>query len=412
MSKQHNEFLDSIEKLPEYTEFWEELTKATEEYWDNLVMSWSIDDIYEDIGLWEKKYGLNIRLRNAIKSYILYGGILRLAKVDKLMLPYIKWKVGKKLYALMWKKTYEYLKFIYNKAWQHELDKFLWKGTRKFVLNNELVLNSIQSRTRKLYLDVTTSLMKKLEYWIIKWIKEEKTKSQLVRDLLWSDNTTARNKSDLVLRTETEAWVEHSRLITAWMNGSEWKTWISVLDDRTSRVCTHTDTETIPIYGVFSSGVDCPPAHPNCRSTVEYTYDNYYDPKIKKTKKSKKYEFYSRIKWLNLIKWINRDFVWVWGNSRVWSDSGIQEYLLVLSKKNWESLDKDWLDTTVSKLKSVPKSSTVDIAQFKYYINMNWWIPLASRVEILSHSNQDIYFLMAKLWLSEIWFAQLINNLK
>ena len=90
------------------------------------------------------------------------------------------------------------------------------------------------------------------------------------------------------------------------MNGVEWKIWWATLDERTSQICRHTNEEKVPIDAIFSCGVEHPPAHPNCRSHIEYIYEDYDTEKAKK----KAYQFYEKDKNIRYPKGLNKEYVW------------------------------------------------------------------------------------------------------
>lgn len=51
------------------------------------------------------------------------------------------------------------------------------------------------------------------------------------------------------------------------------KTWATADDERTCAECSEMDGEEVGINDSFSNGDDCPPAHPDCRCSVEYAME-------------------------------------------------------------------------------------------------------------------------------------------
>ncbi len=50
------------------------------------------------------------------------------------------------------------------------------------------------------------------------------------------------------------------------------KIWTGIQDEKTCPTCTHLIGEIRPLTEPFSNGKNTPPAHPNCRCTVEVDY--------------------------------------------------------------------------------------------------------------------------------------------
>ena len=85
---------------------------------------------------------------------------------------------------------------------------------------------------------------------------------------------TTKNRARLIARTEANRALNMASLDAARQSGLNIeKKWLSKLDDKTSQVCKDLDGKQIPLNEKFSHKgelYDSPPAHPNCRSTLQY----------------------------------------------------------------------------------------------------------------------------------------------
>lgn len=82
-----------------------------------------------------------------------------------------------------------------------------------------------------------------------------------------------------LIRTET-CYFENAAEIESYKEmGIEYYVFVAVRDDRTSEICSETDGEKFKVKEAMA-GVNLPPMHPNCRSTIRAYLGEEYEPEI------------------------------------------------------------------------------------------------------------------------------------
>jgi SPP1 gp7 family putative phage head morphogenesis protein len=88
-----------------------------------------------------------------------------------------------------------------------------------------------------------------------------------------------RQRAEAIARTETlDAQTE--ALKDSWRTAQDEglmppgtkKRWVSTMDERTSEICEELDGVEVGVDEQFPGGIDGPPAHPNCRSTMTLVF--------------------------------------------------------------------------------------------------------------------------------------------
>lgn len=79
------------------------------------------------------------------------------------------------------------------------------------------------------------------------------------------------DRKESIARTEQAYAQEAGSRVDAIASGGQYKTWLTVGDDRVSDACEGNEAQGwIPIDDVFDGGVEAPPQHVNCRCTLSY----------------------------------------------------------------------------------------------------------------------------------------------
>jgi len=110
---------------------------------------------------------------------------------------------------------------------------------------------------------------KRLAYTIKQGIEQKRGIPGLARDIRTTFTDMSKHRSELIARTETANALSQASLDTMEDMGIDGKEWVTAGDDRVSDECLGNEAEgVIPVGQTFSSGVDAPPEHPDCRCTL------------------------------------------------------------------------------------------------------------------------------------------------
>jgi len=91
----------------------------------------------------------------------------------------------------------------------------------------------------------------------------------LARDIRGTFGDMSRYRSQLIARTETANALSQASLDRMKDMEIEGKEWVTVGDGKVSPECQNNEAEgVIPVGQMFSSGVDAPPQHPDCRCAI------------------------------------------------------------------------------------------------------------------------------------------------
>lgn len=406
MNTKENLLLDEIEETEEFSEMEDMIAETLEDQWLDLVSSWVIEDIYDDVREVRPK---NPSMARLLALYIAWASVIH----HKKLLKWISSKVFSKIhrasyYSQYWMETKKYLLDIFNRWGQAELDKYLWVWVVTFSLTHKIMRDNLKLRVETLYKDWSKTTADRFSREVIKWLKERESRNQLVNRLVSVNEKISRDRADKITLTETVASLEHWRYMTALMNGVEWKIWTATLDERTSTVCRLTNWETIPIDAVFSCWVEHPPAHVHCRSHLEYLYDDYSD--IEKKKKKDVYTFYPKTKWLNPPKWLNREYVWSGWNSYRGKDKDMDSYIGLFEKKDYTQFNKATLEALVSKVSNYDSDVLLDVNLFRRQVELDINMPLAERINMMNRPDTELAVIMAKAKLTWRGFQQLLHK--
>lgn len=165
----------------------------------------------------------------------------------------------------------DYYQYVYETSGQHVLDALSVSNT--FELSNKDVLFQMERRTELLIdsIDNTT------KNWLSKQIQKTKeggfTYQEAAKEIRKRIPETYNNRSEAIVRTETNNMVNDAEYTTAGKNGASHKAWVTAGDDRVSDMDIQNEGEGIVgINHFFSSGHERPPSHPNCRCHLEYDF--------------------------------------------------------------------------------------------------------------------------------------------
>ena len=367
MNTKENILLDEIEEIEEFSDTEDMIAETLEDQWLDIVSSWVIEDVYDDVRSVKPK---NPSMARTLALFIAWASVIH----HKKLLKWVNSKVSSKVhrasyYSRYWMETKKYLLDIFNRGWQAELDKYLWKDVLLFSLTHKVMRDALKLRVETLYKDWSKTTATRFSQEIIKGLRERETRNQLVNRLVSANEKIARERAEKITLTETVASLEYWRYMTALMNWVEWKIWTATLDERTSTVCRNTNWETIPIDAVFSCWVEHPPAHVHCRSHLEYIYDDYSD--VEKKKKKDVYTFYPKTKWLNPPKWLNPEYIWSWGNTYKGKDKDMDMYIGLFEKKDYTQFNKATLDALVDKVTWYDSDVLLDVNLFRRQVELD-----------------------------------------
>jgi len=332
----HNTQLKYIEKGKQFKHLKAELERLFYHQWEDVITSGIINEVEELI----KKKHLPVKtmgkIRKAVKQEevlpindegvtelkhrkALYAAILLLVK------KYLK--QGRKYFDIVatLKKS---LKYFATKGGQQILDQISdATNTRPktFFLENKAEIKKLDDRADGLVPSLDKTTEKELAKAILSSFEKEKTKKQVIQNLLKVGLTLAALRAARVAITEAASAYEHTRQVTSKLNGVETKTWLTANDDKTCDVCGGNNFQTVGIDEPFSSGVDSTPQHVRCRCTISYgigsididtgEYSKSFNPnphahyKTGDVKKS--------------LQLINPNALWIGGTSLVGSDRSI-----------------------------------------------------------------------------------------
>lgn len=144
----------------------------------------------------------------------------------------------------------------------------------KFVMSTDnqvrQVLNSVWCADGKHYSNrIWTNkalLQNRIEKGLIDCVSRGVPKDELVKTLM-QDFDVGFNQADRIVRTELTYTLNQSSAEAYKNNGIEQYKFLAALDSRTSDICKRLDGK-IYSFDEMKVGVNCPPMHVNCRSTI------------------------------------------------------------------------------------------------------------------------------------------------
>lgn len=409
MKTKENILLDEIEASQEYEAFRQVIEETLQDQWLDIISSGVIEEIFDEIG-WPLQKAKTSAIRRLLNRYIASGLVKDFSKLQRWAQDKVSGRIKRVgQYAGYWMAIKTYLYHLFNKGWQAEIDKYLWIWKHTFSLSNTLLRTKLRERANTLYKDWSKTTANKFATQLIRWITAGDSRNQLINRLVWLNEGISRDRATMIVRTETTAAIEYMRYQTAKMNGTEWKIWWATLDERTSVVCRDTNGETVPVNAIFSCWVEHPPAHVNCRSHVEYIYDDYSEDIEKKKKKP--YKFYQDEPDLKYPKGLNPEYIWVGWNSYLGKDRDMDKYIGMFDKDDYKNAPQKHLATLSELVSLYPTSSLLDVKEFRNQVSQDLNLSMMERYDITSRTSEHLAIIMAKAKLTDKGFIQLIRKL-
>lgn len=129
--------------------------------------------------------------------------------------------------------------------------------------------SQMYARADNLIIQLDKTTQKNLVNSINKGRKEGQSYPMIVNQIRKKIPDMTENRAKLIARTEMGELVNDTEMRAARMNHAELKEW-SAAGPNICKVCAGNDEEKIGLDGVFGSGHNRPPAHPNCKCLLEY----------------------------------------------------------------------------------------------------------------------------------------------
>lgn len=378
----HNTQLNAIEKGKQFKHLKADLERLFYHQWEDVITSGIINEVEDLIKKKHLPVGTAGQIRKAVRQEkvlpineegitefkhrkALYAAILLLVK------KYLK--QGRKYFDIV-NTLKQSLKYFATKGGQQILDQISdATNTRPktFFLENKSEIKKLNDRAEGLLPSLDKTTEKELSKAILGAFENEKTKKQVIQNLLKTGLALASLRAMRVAITETASAYEHARQITSKLNGVETKTWLTANDDRTCEICAGNNFQTVGIDEPFGSGADSTPQHVRCRCTISYGIGT---PDINTEEYAKSFNpnptlHYNTGSIKKSQQIVNPNALWIGGTNLVGADRmiGVLADRLNLTLVAKSLLNKDfygntYLDTIVNAWKdaySISKSDTI-----------------------------------------------------
>lgn len=230
----------------------------------------------------------HMMLEKKIAAYTKRGEIsyleLRSLEIDKILV---------NLYDQNQADIYDYLKSEWDDEYYRQIfntQQYIGFGKDFVRLNEEAINRAILNRydkrnfSRSLYAHCTNfseDIRKNLVTGVIRGENLDKMAGRIHKRM-----GVALSAAKTLVRTET-AYVFEQSAMTAYMQCDvEWYEFLATLDGKTSEVCQNLDGKHFKVRDAVP-GKNCPPMHPNCRSTTVCWFPDEEEKKAKTTRLAK-----------------------------------------------------------------------------------------------------------------------------